>query len=704
MSLPKEDDYHTMELSRRSIQISDLQEELDGGRERQRQAEDRSATLERQIEKLKVEISIRKSKTQEMDDQVAADEAACLKNQGLLQAASEAAQADLLRLQAELAEAEAAVEQSEAQAEARKAADAAEEEERRREAEEAKQASQLAAAQEAAQASQADVDKVQAELRDLEVTLDMEKKSTKELKESLVEAEERRDAARVECDRLARVLEALGSKGELQLLREALTSKIEAQQRHTQDLRSLRAKAGFERANKEAALNESRRILSQTPCQLDDTSSRLGTSSLAEARRQAETSRTKRLEMEAEAKQLDKEVSDLQGSFKLDLEQEHYESLKKGSNHAIRELTSFHHGMKSLHPDSFEFRPSSGVALSHRSYAVMRRTYASEISAEAGQAGAAAATEYGAGGSGHAKAEMQQKDRQKIGTGAIRANCSGVAPCLPYDLTDEPIRPRLSSHVGLAVKSKATAQKAADQASQPVGDPLTGEDEDLQTAYSDEDARQWSKMLPCELHLAGTTIQALLDHYAEDSDSEVSGLLGHSLGSHSLSALLLQFRGELSKACKVKEDHILMNSIYGRFLRPGSSVSAMLKSRSSIGPLESTGTSLVSSSVPYKERLGEEVVVRFFVVPEKDGDDFTKVVNSLRDSLASNKSSLLSGKLSDVVRHSSLTIGYQAGRRNSRIGTRTHGEIWTHGRVLEFTSNIGMPAHGGNVAACLVNR
>ena len=67
--------------------------------------------------------------------------------------------------------------------------------------------------------------------------------------------------------------------------------------------------------------------------------------------------------------------------------------LNQGSNHAIRELTSFHHGargrpicnifakeilvfvsgMKSLHPDSFEFRPSSGVALSHRSYAVMRR-------------------------------------------------------------------------------------------------------------------------------------------------------------------------------------------------------------------------------------------------------------------------------------------------------------------------------------------
>ena len=99
---------------------------------------------------------------------------------------------------------------------------------------------------------------------------------------------------------------------------------------------------------------------------------------------------------------------------------------------------------------------------------------------------------------------------------------------------------------------------------------------------------------------AGTTIQALLDHYAEEHDYEVFDLLespmpgllscpcmkpmtavesfwaksqpepsssrqtaslealvtsaafapaGHSLGSHSLSTLLLHFKGELSKAC-----------------------------------------------------------------------------------------------------------------------------------------------------------
>lgn len=245
---------------------------------------------------------------------------------------------------------------------------------------------------------------------------------------------------------------------------------------------------------------------------------------------------------------------------------------------------------------------------------------------------------------------VHQQSLEK-GSAARRSNCSGLSPCLPYDLTEDTPRnvQESSKSVGLAMKGKV---------SQPAGDPLTGDD--LQTSYSDEDARQWSKMLPCELHLAGTTIQALLDHYAADSAADNSGLsLGHSLGSHSLSALLLQFTGELSKACKVKESHILMNSVYGRFLRPASSVSSMLKSRNSIETLESTGASLVSSAVPFEERLGEEVVVRFFVVPERDGDDFATVVNSLRDSLANNKSSLLAGKLSDVMRHASLTIGYQ---------------------------------------------
>ncbi|CAE7645448.1 unnamed protein product [Symbiodinium sp. CCMP2592] len=343
MAQPKDDDYHTMELSRRSIQISDLQEELDGGRDRQRQAEDRSAVLERQMEKLKVEISVRKSKTQEMDDQVAADEAACVQSQRLLREAAEAAQAELSRIQEELAVAQAAVAQAEAQAEAQRAAEAAEEEDRRRLTEEAAQAQQLEAAQEAARASQADVEKTKADLRDLEAALNVDKQGTKELTESVAEAEEKRDAARAECERLATVLEALSSKGELHRLREAVASKQAEQQRLTQELANQKRETAFQRMSIQGRLDETQRMmkdhLSETQRQLAGTRENLAASplcslmsSLKEARSQAEALSAKRLEMEAQAKELEKEVSDLQGSRKLDpsaVEQEHHESLQK---------------------------------------------------------------------------------------------------------------------------------------------------------------------------------------------------------------------------------------------------------------------------------------------------------------------------------------------------------------------------------------
>jgi len=243
-----------------------------------------------------------------------------------------------------------------------------------------------------------------------------------------------------------------------------------------------------------------------------------------------------------------------------------------------------------------------------------------------------------------------------------RANCSGMPPCFPYDLT-EPMKrhgPATSSQgIGLTASTKMTSN-ASQKVSQPVGDPLSGEDDDGQPSYSDEDAREWSKMLPCELHLAGTTIQALLDHYAEESaDLLENPISGRPVAFHSLATLLMRFREELAKACKVTEEHILMNSVYGRFLRPASSGSSVLKARSSIGTLDTSGASLLNSGGPFGERLGEEVVVRFFVLPKQDGDDFSSVIAALRESLANNSSSLMNGKLSDVMKHASLTIGYQ---------------------------------------------
>lgn len=190
-------------------------------------------------------------------------------------------------------------------------------------------------------------------------------------------------------------------------------------------------------------------------------------------------------------------------------------------------------------------------------------------------------------------------------------------------------------------------------ASQPIGEPFNAVDE-MDTDYSDdEEETQWSKLLPLELHLVGVTITKLLDHYAEDAIASTPGLVGTS-SVRSLAALLLSFKKELSKACKVDEKKILMNAIFGRFLQE-----SVLKSTSGIYPIDAGRASLVSTVVPFSERLGEEVVVRFFVHPRRDGDDFASLVTTLQDALGNSNSSLMQGNLSAVLKHASLTTGYQ---------------------------------------------
>ncbi|CAK9020794.1 Hypothetical protein SCF082_LOCUS15060 [Durusdinium trenchii] len=196
----------------------------------------------------------------------------------------------------------------------------------------------------------------------------------------------------------------------------------------------------------------------------------------------------------------------------------------------------------------------------------------------------------------------------------------------------------------------------SENASQPIGEPLSEQDVDqMDVDYSsEEDQKRWSKLLPLELHLAGVTLAKVLDDYADEKSS--GELLGPS-GVRSLASLLLLFRQELAQACKVHRKKILMNAIFGRFLRASSS--SILKSTSGIYPIDAGRASLVSTVVPFNERLGEEVVVRFFVQPRGDGDDFESLVNSLQDQLSDSNSTLMKGNLSALLKHASLTTGYQ---------------------------------------------
>eukprot|EP00913_Durusdinium_trenchii_P022023 g20695.t1 len=201
----------------------------------------------------------------------------------------------------------------------------------------------------------------------------------------------------------------------------------------------------------------------------------------------------------------------------------------------------------------------------------------------------------------------------------------------------------------------------SENASQPIGEPLKETKAIQWHVYFllKQDQKRWSKLLPLELHLAGVTLAKVLDDYADEKSS--GELLGPS-GVRSLASLLLLFRQELAQACKVHRKKILMNAIFGRFLRASSS--SILKSTSGIYPIDAGRASLVSTVVPFNERLGEEVVVRFFVQPRGDGDDFESLVNSLQDQLSDSNSTLMKGNLSEawlpaLLKHASLTTGYQ---------------------------------------------
>eukprot|EP00434_Breviolum_minutum_P026456 symbB.v1.2.023390.t1/scaffold2138.1/size88104/2 len=185
------DDYHEMELSRRSIQISDMKQDLDEKKDREADAQERLAQLERQISKKKVHIDICKGNAQEMADKAAAEEAFCLQNNRLMQQDEEAAQLEAKVLRETLAKTTRSLEQAQADAvQAQKAAEAANAEAKRQAEETARGAAQLAELEATVATAAADVESIQEKIRALEVTLQMEKQTAKELNESVKNEED----------------------------------------------------------------------------------------------------------------------------------------------------------------------------------------------------------------------------------------------------------------------------------------------------------------------------------------------------------------------------------------------------------------------------------------------------------------------------------------------------------------------------------
>ncbi|CAJ1355070.1 unnamed protein product [Effrenium voratum] len=316
-------DYHEMELSRRSIQISDLREDLQHGLDRIQSAEDRSSQLERQIGKLKVEISIRKVKAQEMEDEVLADEAACQQHQQLMREDAEAFQAQRAQLQRSGAAAAAALARAEAEAaDARREAEAKRREAQRLAEEEATRASQLVLLEKALEELGAELHNLQESTHSLEVTLDMEKTSSKGLEDSVADAEEKRRGSERECQRLSELLESLSVSGSnLASLAKAVSAKQQEQLQLTQELANKKRDALLQTQSIQGRLDETRMLKDQlseargTDAPNDTCAAELLalTASLAEARGKAEEARSRRQQLEAEATELERQL-EAQGS------------------------------------------------------------------------------------------------------------------------------------------------------------------------------------------------------------------------------------------------------------------------------------------------------------------------------------------------------------------------------------------------------
>ena len=316
------DDYHEMELSRRSIQISDMKQDLDEKKDREADAQERLAQLERQISKKKVHIDICKGNAQEMADKAAAEEAFCLQNNRLMQQDEEAAQLEAKVLRETLAKTTRSLEQAQADAvQAQKAAEAANAEAKRQAEETARGAAQLAELEATVATAAADVESIQEKIRALEVTLQMEKQTAKELDESVKNEEEKQQRTQLECDRLSHLLESLSSRGKKEELSKALAAVQKEHLQLTQELAMKQKDMLIKKQDIQGRLDETRRIQKEQTVAPDVATNGASqgaltalAAALEEEKQKADRAKGTRLQLEADAKALEKELKELQGS------------------------------------------------------------------------------------------------------------------------------------------------------------------------------------------------------------------------------------------------------------------------------------------------------------------------------------------------------------------------------------------------------
>lgn len=314
------EDYHEMEMSRRSIKINTIRQELEDASEREQEAQERLAQLDRQIQEKKVHIVVFKQNAQGMEDQAAASEAFCLQNHRLMKEDEEDVRSEAEALNEKLAKTARSLEKAQADAiQAQRAAEAQEEAKKRQAEETAKHAAQLATLEATMAAATADVESIQETIRELEVTLEMEKKTGKELQDSVNAEEEKRQETQLECDRLMHFLESLSSRGNKEELSKALAAMQREHSQLQQELITKKTNVLIKQQEIRGRLDETRRIHEERKVSAADVAAialnasgpiAALTVTLEEERRKAEAARETRLQLEAEVKALEKQLAE----------------------------------------------------------------------------------------------------------------------------------------------------------------------------------------------------------------------------------------------------------------------------------------------------------------------------------------------------------------------------------------------------------
>lgn len=313
------EDYHEMEMSRRSIKINTIRQELEDASEREQEAQERLAQLDRQIQEKKVHIVVFKQNAQGMEDQAAAAEAFCLQNHRLMKEDEEDVRSKAEALNEKLAKMARSLEKAQADArQAQRAAEAQEEANKRQAEETAKHAAQLATLEATMAAATADVESIQETIRELEVTLEMDKKTGKELQDSVNAEEEKRQETQLECDRLMHFLESLSSRGNKEELSKALAAMQREHSQLQQELITKKTNVLIKQQEIRGRLDETRRIHAERKVSAADVAAialnasgpvAALTVTLEEERRKAEAVRETRLQLEAEVKALEKQLA-----------------------------------------------------------------------------------------------------------------------------------------------------------------------------------------------------------------------------------------------------------------------------------------------------------------------------------------------------------------------------------------------------------